>query len=74
MAEKLKVVTSDEGVEVIGNREGLRELARVALLLAELPENDEDAKRLGNHYHFDDFMQTAEEGSVPLILLYKPDL
>jgi hypothetical protein len=74
MAEKLMVVTSDQGVEIIGNRAGLRGLAEVALQLAELPENDEEARKLGNHYHFEDFLNSAEEGSVPLTILYKPDL
>jgi hypothetical protein len=37
MAEKLMVVTSDQGVEIIGNRAGLRGLAEVALQLANCP-------------------------------------
>jgi hypothetical protein len=73
MAEKIKVVTSGEGVEVIGNRAGLKGLAEIALRLAALPEDDEEAKRLGNH-HFADYLNSAEEGSVPMIITYKPDL
>jgi hypothetical protein len=74
MSEKLKVETSDQSVQIIGNREGLRGLAEVALQLADLPEDDEQARKLGNHYHFADYMNNAEEGSVPLVILYKPDL
>jgi hypothetical protein len=28
----------------------------------------------GNHYHFADYMNNAEDGSVPFVILYKPDL
>jgi hypothetical protein len=58
----------------VGNRAGLRELARVCLALADLPEHNEESKRLGNHYHFADYMNTLEEGSTPFILLYQPNL
>jgi hypothetical protein len=54
--------------------EGLRELARVCLALADLPEDDEEARRLGNHYHFAEYMNNSEEGSTPFIILYKPTL
>jgi len=39
-----------------------------------LPEDDDEAKRLGNHYHFADYMNNLEQGSTPVIILYKPDL
>jgi hypothetical protein len=44
--------------------------------LADLPEDDEAAKRLGNHYHFDEFLAqgVVEAGSTPFVVLYKPNL
>jgi hypothetical protein len=74
MDPKLKAYLYDDGFEIAGNREGLRELARVCLALADLPEDNEEAKRLGNHYHFADYLDSAEEGSTPFIILYKPDM
>ena len=74
MNPHLKAYPYQDGFEIAGNREGLRELARVCLALADLPENDAEARRLGNHYHFADYLDTAEEGSTPFIILYKPDL
>ena len=71
---KLKSYPYQDGFEIVGNRAGLRELARVCLALAELPEDDEEAKRLGNHYHFAEYMNTLEEGSTPFVILYKPGL
>jgi hypothetical protein len=69
---KLKVVRLDGGaVEVVGNRAGLQELAHVCRGLSEL--SDEEAKTAANHYHFADFMNNAEEGSLELIILYQPD-
>jgi hypothetical protein len=65
MDSKLKTYPYNEGFEIVGNRAGLRELARVRLALADLPEDDEESKRLGNDYHFADYMNTLEEGSTP---------
>ena len=70
---KLKVVRLDDGgVEIVGNRAGLKELAEVCRGLSEL--SDEEAKTAANHHHFADFMNNAEEGSLELVILYKPDL
>lgn len=74
MDPKLKAYPYQDGFEIAGNREGLRELARVCQALADLPENNEEAMRLGNHYHFDEGLDTAEAGSTPFIILYKPDM
>ena len=74
MAAKLKAYPYQDGFEIAGNRDGLRELARVCLALAELPEDDEQAKRSGNHYHFAEYMNNADEGSVPFVVLYKPSM
>ena len=74
MDYKLKAYPYDDGFEIVGNREGLRELPRVCLALADLPEDDEEAKRLGNHYHFAEYMNNSEAGSTPFIILYRPNL
>ena len=70
---KLKVVRLQSGeVEIIGNRAGLRDLANVCCRLSEL--SDEEVKTGANHYHIADYMNNAEEGSLEVILLCKPDL
>jgi hypothetical protein len=74
MAEKLKVVAVDDGFEIIGNRQGLLGLADICTQLARLPEDAEKAKRLGNHYHYAPWMNNTEDESIPLTILYKPDL
>ena len=76
MDPKLKAYPYEQGFEIAGNREGLRELARVCLVLAELPEDPDESKRLGNHHHFDEFLTQGlvEEGSIPFIILCKPNL
>ena len=70
---KLKVIRLESGeIEIIGNRAGLKDLADVCHRLSEL--SDEEAKTGGNHYHIADYMNNAEEGSLELIILCKPDL
>lgn len=70
---KLKVVLLESGeLEIIGNRAGLKDLAEVCKGLSEL--TDEEAKTPANHYHIADYMNNAEDGSLELIILYKPDL
>ena len=72
--EKLHIRPYEDGFEIVGNREGLKGLAEVCLRLAELPDDNEEAKKLGNHYHYADYMNNLEEGSIPLTILYKGDL
>jgi hypothetical protein len=71
---KLKIAENKPGeVEIVGNREGLRFLAKVCASLSDL--SDEEAKTAANHYHFAEFFGNLEEGSIKeLIVLYKPDL
>jgi len=71
---KLKAYPHEDGFEIAGNRDGLRHLAEVCLSLANLPEDDEEAQRLGNHYHFADYMNNMEEGSTTFVILYQPNL
>jgi hypothetical protein len=69
---RLKVVRLKSGeLEIIGNHAGLKDLADVCHKLSEL--SDEDAKTAANHYHIADYMNNAEEGSLELIIRYKPD-
>jgi hypothetical protein len=70
---KLKVVRLATGeLEIQGNRAGLRDLADVCRGLSEL--TDEEAKTPANHYHIADYINNAEEGSLELIILYRPDM
>jgi hypothetical protein len=48
-------------------------LAEVCSQLAN-PETREESRRLGNHYHYEEFMNNAEAGSVNLEVLYDPEL
>lgn len=70
---KLKVIRLESGeLEIEGNRAGLKDLAEVCQGLSEL--TDEQAKTPANHYHIADYMNNAEEGSLELIILYRPDM
>jgi hypothetical protein len=68
----LKILPYHDGVEIVGNREGLQDLAEICLALSRL--SLEEAKTAANHYHFADYMNSAEDGSVPLIVRFQPDL
>ena len=74
MCEKIRITIIKTGVEVQANREGLMGIADMCLRLAMLPENDQEAQKLGNHYHFAGYMDTAEEGSAELLITYRPEL
>jgi hypothetical protein len=70
---KLKVVRLESGeIEIVGNRAGLKDFADVCRRLSEL--SDEEAKTPANHYHIADYMSNAEEGSLEVIILCKPDM
>ena len=72
--EKVIVSVSPKGVKVIGNRRGLLGLAEVCVQLANLPETREESEKVGNHYHYAEYMNNMESGSVPMELLYDPEL
>lgn len=72
MAEKLKVYKYQDGVEIAGNREGLRQLAEIYLALSNLAETDVCTP--ANHYHIAHYMNNAEEGSIPLVILLNTEL
>ena len=70
---RLKIVRLDSGeIEIRANRGGLRGLAEVCLGLSAL--TDAQAKTPANHYHIADYMSNAEEGSLELTILYRPDM
>lgn len=62
----LKVVLNNGEVHIHGNRAGLRDLANTCMALSDL--SDEQAKTAANHVIFADYMSSADEGSVPLMV------
>jgi hypothetical protein len=74
VAERIKAVATNEGFEIIANREGLLGLADICRRLAALPEDDNEAQRLGNHYHYAPWMNNAEDDSIAFTILYRPNL
>jgi hypothetical protein len=71
---RLSVAIEDGVVRIVGNRGGLRGLAEVCLQLADLPETRAESRKLGNHYHFSEQMNSADQGSVEMIILYDPEI
>ena len=70
---KLEVIRLESGeIEIVANRAGLKDLAEVCMRLSEL--SDVELKTAANHYHIADYMSNAEEGSLELIILCRPDL
>jgi hypothetical protein len=69
---KIKVTNNNGEIEIIGNREGLKFLAEICRSMSEI--TDDEAKTPANHYHIADYLNNAEGGSTPLIILCKPDL
>jgi hypothetical protein len=74
MSIKLTARPYEDGFEIVGNRDGLRRLAEVCLNLADLPDDNAETLRMGNHFHFADYLNTLEGGATPFVVLYKPDL
>jgi hypothetical protein len=63
---KLKVLLQDGEVHIHGNRVGLRDLAKVCAALSAL--SDEDARTGANHFIYADYMNSADEGSIPMMV------
>jgi hypothetical protein len=74
MAERIKAVVTNDGFEIIANREGLLGLADICQRLAALPEDPEESRRLGNHYHYAPWMNNAEDESLAFMIVYQPEL
>lgn len=69
---KYKIYKREEGFEIAADREALIWLSEICLELSK--SSDTDAKTAANHYHLDEYLGNAEPGSVPLVILYKPDM
>jgi hypothetical protein len=73
MAERIKAVATEDGFQIIANRDGLLGLANICQQLAALPENPEESRRVGNHYHYAPWMNNADDDSIPFMILYQPE-
>jgi len=69
---KYKIYKHEDGFEIAADREALIWFSEICQKLSKL--NDADAKTAANHYHFDEYLGNAEPGSIPLVILCKPDL
>jgi hypothetical protein len=69
---KYKIYKNKDGFEIAADREALVWLSEICLGLSKL--NDEDAKTGANHYHLDEYFGNAEPGSIPLVILCRPDV
>ncbi len=69
-----KIRISYEGSEIIieGNKDGLEFLSEICQRLSKLSEAE--ASTPGNHYHILGEMGNAQRGSVPLVIIYNPEL
>ena len=65
-AFRLKVTLERGEVHILGNRAGLRDLAKVCAGLSAL--SDEDAKTAANHFIYADYMNSADDGSIPMMV------
>ena len=68
---KYKISKYKDGFEIAADREALIWISEICLNLSKL--NDADAKTAANHYHLDEYLGNAEPGSIPLVILCKPD-
>jgi hypothetical protein len=72
MPVKYKIYKYEDGFEIAADREALIWISDICRQLSQLDE--QEAKTAANHYHLDEFLGRAEPGSIPLVILYKPDL
>ena len=63
---RLKVLLEKGEVHIHANRAGLRDLAKVCTGLSAL--SDEDAKTAANHFIYADYMNSADDGSIPMMV------
>jgi len=63
---RLKVLLEKGEVHIHGNRAGLRDLANVCAALSAL--SDEEAKTAANHVIYADYMNSADDGSIPMMV------
>jgi len=73
MTEPKIIVTFENGeVEILANREGMNFLSDICAGLGDL--TDEEARTPANHWHINELMNTAEKGSIPMMITLKLDL
>jgi hypothetical protein len=65
-AFRLKVTLHEGEVHIHGNRAGLRDLANTCAALVAL--SDEEAKTAANHVVYADYMNSADDESIPLMV------
>ena len=63
---RLKVTLEGGEVHVSASRAALKDLAETCLALSAL--SDEDAKTAANHVHYADYMNSADDGSIPMMI------
>jgi hypothetical protein len=64
---RLKVTINQKGeVHIHGNRVGLKDLANTCAALSAL--SDEEAKTPANHVIYADWMNSADDGSIPMMV------
>jgi len=63
---RLKVLLEKGEVHIHGNRAGLRDLANACAALSAL--SDEEAKTAANHVIYADYMNSADDGSIPMMV------
>jgi len=63
---RLKVMLEKGEVQIHANRAGLRDLAKVCAGMSAL--SDEDAKTAANHFIYADYMNSADDGSIPMMV------
>jgi hypothetical protein len=74
MAEKIRAITTADGFQIVGNRDGLLGLADICRRLASLPENSAESRQMGNHYHYAPWANNTEDDSIEFTILYSPEL
>jgi hypothetical protein len=65
-AFRLKVILDKGEVHIHGNRAGLRDLAGTGEALSAL--SDADAQTAANHVIYADYMNSADDGSIPMMV------
>jgi hypothetical protein len=65
-AFRLKVTFQKGEVHIHGNRVGLKDLANTCAALSAL--SDEEAQTGANHVIYADYMNSADDGSVPMMV------
>ena len=63
---RLKVILENDEVHIHGSRAALKDLADTCAALSAL--SDEEAKTAANHVIYADYMNSADDGSIPMMV------